>query len=62
VRVLSPKKPRAWLAQPSPRIRVFCGELSPSCPPEDINGLVTIPGASDYLPEWPRLAFGEVGG
>ena len=64
VRVLSPKKPRAWLAHPSPshpspRIRVICGELSPSCPPEDIDGLKAIPGASDYLPEWPRLAFGD---
>ena len=69
VRVLSPKKPRAWLTQLTTHNsqltttnyhHVFCGELSPSCPPEDIAGLKTIPGASDYLPEWPRLAFGAV--
>ncbi len=62
VRVLSPRKPRAWLAPNAggkARILVICGELSPSCPPEDIDGLRTIPGASDYLPEWPRLAFGN---
>jgi hypothetical protein len=25
----------------------------------DIDGLKAIPGASDYLPEWPRLAFSD---
>lgn len=62
VRVLSPRKPRAWLAPNvggKAPIRVICGELSPSCLPEDIAGLKTIPGASDYLPEWPRIAFGN---
>ena len=61
VRVLSPKDPRKWLSfrKTRPDIQVFCGELSPTCPPEDLPGLKTIPGAGDYLPTWPRLAFTE---
>ena len=61
VRVLSPKDPRKWLSfrKTRPDIQVFCGELSPNCPPEDLPGLKTIPGARDYLPNWPRLALAE---
>ena len=61
VRVLSPKDPRKWssLRKTRPNIQVFCGELSPNCPPEDLPGLKTIPGAGDYLPTWPRLALAE---
>ena len=59
--VLSPKDPRKWssLRKTRPNIQVFCGELSPNCPPEDLPGLQTIPGAGDYLPTWPRLALAE---
>ena len=59
VRVLAPKDPRKWLSlrETVPVIQVFCGELSPNCPTEDLPGLKTIPGAGDYLPIWPRLAL-----
>ena len=62
VRVLSPKDPRKWISfrKTRPDIQVFCGELSPNCPPEDLPGLTTIPGAGDYLPAWPRLALAEL--
>lgn len=30
----------------------------PACPPEDAEGLTVVTGAADYLPDWPRLAFG----
>ena len=60
VRVLSPNRPDKWLAARSERpfIHVFCGEFAPSCPAEDAEGLTVVPGAANYLPDWPRLAFG----
>ena len=60
VRVLSPSKPLDWLvarAKAKPSIRVFCGDLSPNCPEDDQPGLTAVPGAGDYLPSWPELAF-----
>jgi len=61
VRVLSPKDPRKWLSlrKTVPDLHVFCGELSPNCPTDDLPGLKTIPGAGDYLPTWPRLALAK---
>ena len=63
LRILSPSHPDEWLAarREKPFIRVFCGEFSPVCPPEDAEGLTVVPGAADYLPDWPRLAFGNCG-
>ena len=62
VRVLAPATRAAtdkWLAARAkmPCIRVFCGEFAPSCPEDDADGLTVVPGAADYLPDWPRLAF-----
>ena len=61
LRVLSPKDPRKWLSlrETVPDTQVFCGEFSPNCPTEDVPGLKTIPGAGDYLPNWPHLALAE---
>ena len=61
VRVISPNRPEDWLASRGarPYIRVFCGEFSPNCPAEDAEGLTVVFGAADYLPNWPRLAFGN---
>ena len=61
VRVLSPKRPADWLAvrRKTPFVRVFCGEFAPNCPAEDAEGLTVVPGAADFLPNWPRLAFGR---
>ena len=59
VRVLAPNRPNDWLAAHAkmPYLRVFCGEFAPSCPEEDVDGLIVVPGVADYLPDWPRLAF-----
>ena len=59
VRVIAPNRPNDWLATRAhrPCIRVFCGEFAESCPEEDVEGLTVVPGAQDYLPDWPRLAF-----
>ena len=61
VRVLSPNRPADWLAArgEKPFVRVFCGEFAPTCPAEDVDGLTVVPGAADYLPDWPQLAFGR---
>ena len=60
LRILSPEDPAAWCRLPAPcPVEVFCGDLSPSCPMEDVKGLTVVPGASVYLPDWPRLAFGR---
>ena len=61
VRVLSPSRPADWLAarREKPFVRVFCGEFAPSCPAEDAEGLTVVSGAADYLPNWPKLAFGR---
>lgn len=61
VRVLSPNRPTDWLAArgEKPFVRVFCGEFSPTCPPDDAEGLTVVPGAANYLPSWPQLAFGR---
>lgn len=61
VRILSPSRPEKWLAARSarPGLRVFCGAFAAACPPEDAEGLTVVPGAADYLPDWPRLAFGD---
>ena len=59
VRVLSPTDPLKWLAScnTNPPIQVICGDLSPNCPTTDVPGLKTVPGAGDFLPAWPQLAF-----
>lgn len=59
VRVLSPEKPQAWLAAKAGDVapKVFCGEFSAACPDDDLPGVTVVPGARDYLPEWPRHAF-----
>ena len=61
VRVLSPNRPSDWLAtrREGLRVRVFCGEFASACPTEDVEGLTVVPGAADYLPGWPQLAFGR---
>ena len=61
MRVLSPSRPKEWLAarREGKPVRVFCGELAASCPAEDVEGLTVLPGVADYLPDWPRLAFGR---
>ena len=61
VRVLSPKRPADWLVvrREKPFVRVFCGEFAPTCPAEDAEGLTVVPGAANYLPNWPQLAFGR---
>ena len=61
LRVLSPSRPKEWLAarREGKPVRVFCGELAASCPAEDVEGLTVLPGVADYLPDWPRLAFGR---
>ena len=63
VRVLAPSTREhtdKWLAARAklPCIRVICGEFSEACPEEDVAGLSAVLGAQDYLPDWPRLAFG----
>lgn len=58
IRILSPPRPELWLNADDPDVRVFAGELSPSCPPDDHPRLTVVTGRADYLPEWPRLAFG----
>ena len=63
VRVLAPgtrTNTDKWLAARAkmPCIRVICGEFSEACPEEDVAGLSAVLGAQDYLPDWPRLAFG----
>ena len=60
VRVLAPRRPADWLAARGERpfVRVFCGEFASACPAEDAEGLTVVPGAADYLPNWPQLAFG----
>ena len=61
LRVLSPSNPADWLASGERRIKtsVICGDLSANCPAHDVPGLKTVPGADDYLPSWPRLAFAD---
>ena len=60
VRVISPNRPEEWLAVRGkrPYVRVFCGEFASACPVEDVEGLTVVPGAADYLPNCPQLAFG----
>ena len=71
LRVLSPKNPSSWLTesnpktstlnfQPSTHIAVICGDLSSNCPPDDAPNLKIVPGAGDYLPTWPQLAFASL--
>ena len=64
VRILSPARPLDWLAAQghAPMVQVICGDLSPNCPSEDVEGLRTISGVGDYLPAWPLLAFGNLDG
>ena len=61
VRVLSPSRPTAWLGSGDgrrrPAMRIICGDLSPHCPADDVQGLTAVPGAGEYLPGWPELAF-----
>ena len=59
VRILSPANPLEWLTpcNTNPPLQVICGDLSPNCPATDVPGLKTVPGAGDFLPAWPRLAF-----
>ena len=59
VRILSPTNPLEWLTagNTNPPIQVICGDLSPNCPLTDAPGLKTVPGAGDFLPAWPQLAF-----
>ena len=64
VRVIAPNRPEEWLAAHGnkPYIHVFCGEFASACPVEDVDGLTVVPGAADYLPNWPQLAFGSSSG
>ena len=58
IRVLSPPDPEMWLGFSALQASVYCGEFSPSCPFDDRPGLIAVPNCGQYLPEWPRLAFG----
>lgn len=62
--VLSPEKPDGWLAAKigSKTCHVVCGEFSASCPADDYPNLTVLPGVGDYIPDWPRYAFGLRGG
>ena len=62
LRVISPTRPKEWLAARTekPYIHVFCGEFSSSCPEEDAEGLTVITGAADFIRDWPRLAFADM--
>ena len=61
VRVLSPNRPEDWLAARGKKVSVgvFCGEFAQACPAEDAEGLTVVPGVAEFLPSWPRLAFGR---
>ena len=61
VRVLSPNRPEDWLAARGKKtsVRVFCGEFAQACPADDAEGLTVVPGVAEFLPSWPRLAFGR---
>jgi hypothetical protein len=61
VRVLSPPNPSAWIAAKPDgvQVKVFCGDLSARCPADVPSGFVVVPGAADFLPSWPSLAFGR---
>ena len=61
VRVLSPSRPEDWLAARGKKtsVRVFCGEFTQACPADDAEGLAVVPGVAEFLPSWPRLAFGR---
>jgi len=61
VRVLSPPDPSVWIAAKpdAVQVKVFCGDLSARCPADSPPGLVVVPGAADFLPSWPSLAFGR---
>ena len=59
VRGLSSANPleRVTPCNTNPTIQVICDDLSPNCPVADVPGLKTMPGAGDFLPAWPQLAF-----
>jgi len=61
VRVLSPNRPGDWLAARGKQtsVSVFCGEFAQACPADDAEGLTVVPGVAEFLPSWPRLAFGR---
>ena len=61
VRVLSPNRPEDWLAARGKQtsVSVFCGEFAQACPADDAEGLTVVPGVAEFLPSWPRLAFGR---
>jgi hypothetical protein len=61
VRVLSPNRPEDWLAARGKKtsVSVFCGEFAQACPADDAEGLTVVPGVAEFLPSWPRLAFGR---
>ena len=61
VRVLSPNRPEDWLAARGKKasVSVFCGEFAQACPADDVEGLTVVPGVAEFLPNWPRLAFGR---
>ena len=63
LRVLSPSDPAAWVRSGRGgrvKVRVFCGDLAPNCPVEDGgSGAVVVPGAGEYLPNWPELVAGR---
>ena len=61
VRVLSPNRPEDWLAARGKKasVSVFCGEFAQACPADDAEGLTVVPGVAEFLPNWPRLAFGR---
>lgn len=62
--VLSPEKPDRWLAAKigSKPCHVVCGEFAAGCPVDDHPNLTVLPGVGDYIPDWPRYAFGLRGG
>ena len=61
VRVLSPNRPEDWLAARGKKASVsaVCGEFAQACPADDAEGLTVVPGVAEFLPGWPRLAFGR---
>ena len=58
IRVLSPKRPKDWLAVTSSvPIAVFCGEFAPMCPAKGSARLKVVPGNGIYLTKWPQCAL-----
>ncbi len=59
--VLSPTEDVDWHRHivPSARVLVCHGELSSNCPDDESAECAILPGLGEYLPIWPRFAYGN---